>query len=160
VLVLWGAVICLLAIARANLVLARVTARYAMSAFGLRWVVTESVLLALVSAAASLPVALAEMRAIVPALQQLSRPVLDVHLDAGILLFTLAIAMAVGIAIGLTPLFVLSSANLQTGLHSESRSVSGSVWGTQLRSGIVAAQFAFCLVLLAAAECCGRVLSV
>jgi predicted permease len=164
VMVLWGAVICLLAIACANvanLVLARATARYrdvgiriALGASRGRiaqQLITESVLLALVSAVASLPIALAGIRALVPALQQLSRPVLDVHLDVGMLLFTLGIALAVGVAIGLMPLFVLSGGNLQKGLHSEGRSVSGSVWGTQLRSAIVAAQFAFCLVLLAAA---------
>ena len=164
VLVLWGAVICLLVIACANvanLVLARATARYrdvgirvALGASRARiaqQLITESLLLAFAGAAASLPVALAGMHALVPALQQSSHAVPDVHLDAGILFFTLAVATAVGLVFGLTPLFVLSGTNLQMGLHSQDRSVSSSAWGTQLRSGIVTAQVAFCLVLLAAA---------
>jgi putative ABC transport system permease protein len=164
VLVLWGAVICLLAIACANianLVLARATARYRDAsiriALGASWrrvaqqLMTESIILALLSALASLPVALAGIKALVPAMQQASRTMPHVQLDARVLLFTFATAGAVGLAFGLTPLLVLSGANLRGGLHSEGRSVSGSFWSTQLRSGIVSAQFAFCLVLLAAA---------
>ncbi len=164
ILVLWGAVLCLLIIAcanLANLVLTRATARYRdvsirVALGASRWriarqLVTEHVLLSLIGALWSLPLAMAGIHFLEPALRQSSHALPAVRVNAVVLLFMLAVAGATGILFGLTPLFVFSGNNLRTGLQTDGRSGTSSGWATQLRSVIVVAQFALCLVLLAAA---------
>jgi putative ABC transport system permease protein len=93
-LVLWGAVVCLLIIACANvanLVLACATARYRDISVRLalgasRWriaqqLMTENVLLSLCSVVVSLPLSLWGMRALVAAFEQTAPSVPDVYLD-------------------------------------------------------------------------------
>jgi putative ABC transport system permease protein len=163
-LVLWGAVACLLVIACANvanLVLARSIARYreisvriALGASRFRiahQLVIESLFLSLCSIVLSLPLSLWGMRSLVAAFRRNAPAVPDVHLDAGVMLFTFGIAAGVGVVIGLVPLLLIRRGDSYGGLRSHERGFSASKWSTQLRNGIAAAQIALCIVLLAAA---------
>ncbi len=115
ILVVWGAVVCLLAIACANvanLVLTRATSRqrdisirFALGATRSRiagQLITESLMLSLAGVFVSLPLSLWGMRLLVFALQQNSSVVMEVRLDKGVMLFTFGMAAAVGILLGLT----------------------------------------------------------
>ncbi len=163
-LVLWGAVICLLAIACANvanLVLARsivrsrdIRVRFALGAS--RWritqqLITENVFLALCSMFAALPLSLWGMRALSAAFDLTSPALPAVRLDLGVMLFSIGLATTVGVAFGLMPMWTFLRGEMQTGVGREGRSFSASKWSTQFRNGIVAAQVALCLMLLAAA---------
>jgi len=163
-LVLWGAVICLLVIACANvanLVLARATARYrdisVRFALGAsRWriarqLVTENLFLSLCSALLSLPLSLWAMRLLVEAFQRASPSVPDVHLDLAVMLSTLGVAAAIGIVFGLTPLWMFVRGRVQSGIRSEERGFSASKLSTRMRNSLVAGEVALCVVLLAAA---------
>jgi putative ABC transport system permease protein len=163
-LVLWGAVICLLIIACANvanLVLARATARYrdisVRFALGAsRWriarqLVTENAFLSLGSALLSLPLTLWCVRFLVQAFQRASPSVPDVHLDVAVMLSTLAVGAAIGIVFGLTPMWMLAPGRVPSGIRSEERGFSASKVSTRLRNALVAGEVALCLVLLAAA---------
>jgi predicted permease len=163
-LVLWGAVVCLLVIACANvanLVLARATARYrdisvrfALGATRRRiaqQLVTENAFLSLCSALLSLPLTLWAMRFLVQALQRVSPSVPDVHLNVAVMLCTLGIAAAIGIVFGLAPMWMLAPGRVPSGIRSEERGFSASKVSTQLRNALVAGEVALCLVLLAAA---------
>ncbi len=163
-LVLWGAVVCLLVIACANvanLVLARATARYrdisVRFALGAsrgriaRQLITENLFLSLCSVFVSLPLSLWGMQSLVLAFQQILPAVPEVHLDLAVMLSTFAVAAAIGVGFGLMPMWLLARGKAQAGVRSEERGFSASKWSTQLRNCIVAGQVALCLVLLAAA---------
>src|SRR5215831_10723303 len=159
-LVLWGAVACLLLIACANvanLVLARTIARereirvrMALGANRSRiaqQLVLESLFLSVSSIVLSLPLSLWGMRELISALRRNSPAVPDVQADAGVMMFLFGVAAAIGIVLGLMPLFLFQRGDFRGG----ERGSSASKWSAQLRNGIGAAQIAFCVVLLAAA---------
>src|SRR5579872_455994 len=159
-ILLWGAVACLLAIACANvtnLVLARATARqrdinvrFALGAS--RWriarqLIIENILLAALSAVLSLPASAWAMHSVVAAFQRISASVPPARMDAGLMFFAFAIATGMGVLFGLAPLGVLGGANSQLAV----RGASSSRLSSRLRGGIVVAQMAICLVLLVGA---------
>jgi putative ABC transport system permease protein len=159
-LVLWGAVACLLVIACANvanLVLTRAIARnreirvrMALGASRLRiaqQLVLESLVLTLASILVSLPLSLWGMRELVSALRRTSPSVPDVHPDGGLMLFLFGFALTIGTLMGLMPLFLVRRGPL----GGSERGSSASKWSAQLRNAIGAAQIAFCVVLLTAA---------
>ena len=74
-----------------------------------------------------------------------------VELNAPVLLFTLALSLLTGIAMGVYPAWQSSKADLVDGLKDGGRSVSGSRGQQRLRRGLVAAQVALSVVLLAGA---------
>lgn len=163
-LVLWGAVACLLVIACANvanLVLSHSTARdrdirVRVALGASRWriaqqLVTENVFLSICSVFVSLPLSGWGMRSVVAALQTPQVSVPGAHLDVAVTLSTFVLAIFIGVLLGLSALGVIGLGKAPSGIHSGERGSSASKWSTQLRNGIVAGQVAVCLVLLAAA---------
>ncbi len=78
----------------------------------------------------------------------------QIGVDGGALLFTLALALVVGLGVGIAPAFRASKADLAGGLNDSSLGSSGGVRRTRLRDAFVVAQLALALTLLV----CGGVL--
>ena len=166
---LWGAVACLLLIACANvanLVLARAAARSRELAVRMalganrvriaRQLIAEGVALSVCGAAASLPVAAWSMRLLSATIRRTMSRIPDAHLDFRMIAATFAVAAAVGIAVGLAPVFLLMRGALEGGLNAGGlnaggRALSASAWSIRFREAIVAGEVALCLVLLTAA---------
>jgi predicted permease len=157
-MVLWGAVICLLVIACsnvANLVMTRATSRYreisvrfALGANRLRvaaQLIMDGLVLSFASLLVSFPLTLWGTRLLVFALSQNSSVMPPVGLNMGVMLFTFGLASGIGVLLGLAPMWML------TGRSAEGRSATASRFSKGFRSALVAAQFALCLVLLASA---------
>ena len=142
----------------ANLLLARSTARMreftVRTALGaspgriIRQLLTESVLLAMAGGLLGLIVAAWATQAAIKALPDALPRAEEIHLDARVLLFTLAASMIAGILFGLIPAFRTSSKNLQEILKEAGRGVIGR---HRAQSTIVAVQMALALLLLAGA---------
>jgi putative ABC transport system permease protein len=163
-LVLMGAVGCVLLIACANvanLLLARAATRQkevaVRTALGagrkriVRQLLTESLLLAGLGGAAGLLLAgwLADL------LVRLSPPEFadlgGVEISAPVLGFTFAVTLLTGIIFGLAPAFESSRLNLSETLKEAGRSLAGARRGRRLRSVFVIAEIALALVLLTGA---------
>jgi putative ABC transport system permease protein len=163
-LVLFGAVSLVLLIAAvnvANLLLARATAREREMAVRLglgagrarllRQLLTESAMLALAGGAAGLIVAAAGIELLrawnpgnLPRLQ-------EVHLDAGVLGFTLLVSLLTGVLFGLAPAFQSSRAGLAGSLKESGRGNTASAPRRRLRAALVVSEIALSLLLLAGA---------
>jgi putative ABC transport system permease protein len=163
-LVLAGAVGCLLLIACANvanLMLARsslrskeVAVRTAIGASRsviLRQVLTESVLLAVVGGIAGLLLAVWGTDLLLTIAPRALPRVNDISLDWRVVLFTTIVTIGTGVLFGLMPAIQLSSADLNGTLKDGGRSVTGSGGGNRTRSALVIAEVALSLVLLAGA---------
>jgi predicted permease len=159
---LLGAVGLVLLIACANvsnLVLARSASRareFAIrSALGagrarlIRQLLTENVLLALAGCGLGLLIASAVVKSVLATYPDLLPSSQAVHLNAPVLLFTLSVAVAVGIFFGLAPAFKTWNHDPQSSLKQEGRGSTGSQHRTQ--SGLVIIQMALTLVLLVGA---------
>jgi predicted permease len=158
---IWGGALFVLLIGCvnvANLVLVRSRVRLKELAMRLalgagRWrlarqLVTESVVLTLVSAAAGLFVGYAVLRALgTLGVQDLPRGS-EIRLDGVVAACTVAIAAAIGIVIGLIPVANALPVNLTTALHEEGRSGTVGRGARTLRRTLVVAQVAFAFVLL------------
>lgn len=161
-LVLLGAVgfVLLIACANvANLLLARATSRTheftIRAALGagrmrvVRQLLTESVLLSIASGGIGLLAASWGTRAILKSLPQALPRVKEIGVDAHVLLFTLGVALLVGIVFGLAPALKLSRGNLGETLKEGGRGLSGARHRTQ--RVFVAIEMALALVLLVGA---------
>jgi putative ABC transport system permease protein len=163
-LVLAGAVGCLLLIACANvanLMLARSTLRSkevaVRTAIGasrsviLRQVLTESVLLAIIGGIAGLLLAVWGTDLLLSIAPSALPRVNDISLDWRVVVFTTFVTIGTGILFGLMPAIQLSSSDLNGTLKDGGRSVTGSGGGNRTRSALVIAEVALSLVLLAGA---------
>jgi putative ABC transport system permease protein len=162
VLILLGAVVCVLLIACtnvANLLLARASVRdremSVRAAIGagrgrlIRQMLTESVLLGAVGGAAGLALAYAGLRALLAvAPDDLPRSA-DMTIDTGVLLFAAGLSLATGLVFGTLPALQVATSNLTRGLREGGRGSTGL--GRALRRGLVVIEVAAAVVLLVGA---------
>jgi predicted permease len=160
-LALLGAVGCVLLIACANvanLLLSRSAARQrefaVRAALGagrmrlVRQLLAESLLLGLAGGAAGLLLAALTLRSIIRIAPSVPR-IEDVAIDWRVLLFTVAISLAVSVVFGLAPAFSAARADLNDALKSGAPSTTAR--NRILRNSLVIAELALSLVLLAGA---------
>ena len=144
-----------------NLLLARTASRQrelavrsALGAGRLRLIaqmLTESVVLSLSGAVVGLVLATLGTRALTR-LDAISVPLLrDVQTDGAALAFTVAMAVAAGLAFGLAPAFLARSAALHDSLKDASRGSTEGRGRRWVRSALVVSEMAFACVLLVGA---------
>jgi predicted permease len=161
---LWGGALFVLLIGCvnvANLVLVRARARQKELATRLalgaeRWQVTrqlvlESLLLTLVAAGFGLLLAAAALRLVATLNLQDLPHAAEIGLDGLAVLYTLAISLAIGAAMGLLTVATVLPRNVNAVLREEGRGTSGGHGARLLRRGLVMAQVAFTFVLLVGA---------
>ena len=147
----------------ANLLLARATQREREIALRvaigasrgrvIRQLLTESVLLAMLGAAAGVPCAVGLLDLTRELFPVVFLPVvLDPHLDVRALVFMLLAAVVVGVLFGLAPAWQSSRPNLGGALKEGARGVS--VGRHRLRSALVVSEIALALLLLIGAGLC------
>ena len=159
--VLLGAVGVILLIACANvanLILARsddrhreIAVRTALGASRARIVrqlLTESILLALIGGAAGVTIAYVGMRMLLAAHPAGIPRVQDVGLDAGVLAFSLMLAVATGVVFGLAPALELSGTDLNRSLKEGGRTGTVGRARQRFRDSLAVAQMALSVVLL------------
>ena len=163
-LLLGGAVACLLLIACANvanLMLARATLRSkevaVRTAIGasrvviLRQVLTESVLLAVVGGVCGLILAVWGTDLLLSLAPRALPRVHDITLDWRVMSFTALLTIGTGLVFGIMPALQLSGADLNGTLKEGGRSVTGPGNANRTRSALVIAEVALSLILLAGA---------
>ncbi len=166
---LLGAVGCVLLIAcanLANLLLARATARSReisiRAALGasrgrlVRQLLTESVVLAVCGGLAGVILARWGLDAML-ALAPTSLPrITEIHLDSGVLLFSLALSVVTGLVFGIAPAWLAARADLNEALKQGTRgSTEGGARG-RLRSALVVTEVTVALMLLGGAGLLAR----
>jgi len=161
---MWGGALFVLLIGClnvANLVLVRSRARIKELATRLalgagRWriarqLMAESVALTLVSAAIGLAVGYGALRIIATLnVQELPRGE-EIAIDGVVVLFTIGVAAAIGVLLGLIPVAGVLPANLTAVLREEGRTGTSGRGARSLRRVLVVAQVAFAFVLLVGA---------
>jgi putative ABC transport system permease protein len=163
--VLFGAVVCLLLIANANvanLMLARASVRgkeiALRSALGasrlriIRQLLTESVLLAGLGGALGLLIAKWGTDALIAAVPQNIPRVSTIQMDGVVLGFTLLLSLATGIIFGLVPAWQSSHVDLNTALKSGARGAGGTEGKHRVRNALVMTEVALALILLICAS--------
>ena len=159
--VLFGAVVCVLLIANANvanLLLARASVRgkeiALRAALGasrariVRQLLTESLFLSALGGAFGLLLAEWGTTALIHAVPQNIPRIGDIQLDSAVLAFTLLISLATGVVFGLVPAWQASHVDLNSSLKSGARTGGESGHKGRLRNGLVMAEVALALVLL------------
>lgn len=116
----------------------------------LRQLLTESVALSCCGGVLGVLLAVAATRQVAH-LQAFNLPLLEgVRVDRAALLFTLLIAVASGVFVGLLPAVRVTATSLREGLHEGTRASSGARQ-TWVRDGLVVSELAFACILLVGA---------
>jgi predicted permease len=162
--ILFGAVVCVLLIANANvanLLLARASARgkeialrAAMGASRVRIIrqlLTESVLLAGLGGIFGLVLAQLGTEALIKTVPQNIPRIADIQLDATVLIFTLVVSLATGVVFGVVPAWQASHVDLNSSLKSGSRTGSAGERKGRVRNALIIVEVALALVLLISA---------
>jgi predicted permease len=162
--ILFGAVVCVLLIANANvanLLLARASARgkeialrAAMGASRVRIIrqlLTESVLLSALGGVAGLLLAQWGTEALIKTVPDNIPRIANIQLDASVLLFTFLVSMATGVIFGLVPAWQASHVDLNSSLKSGTRGGAGGENKGGFRNALIMAEVALALVLLISA---------
>lgn len=162
--ILFGAVVCVLLIANANvanLLLARASARgkeialrAAMGASRariIRQLLTESVLLAGLGGVFGLLLAQWGTEALIKTVPQNIPRISNIQLDASVLIFTLLVSLATGVVFGLVPAWQASHVDLNSSLKSGSRTGNAGEGKGRVRNALIIAEVALALVLLISA---------
>src|SRR5436309_1542611 len=162
--ILFGAVVCVLLIANANvanLLLARASARgkeialrAAMGASRfriIRQLLTESVLLAGLGGLFGLLLAQWGTEALIKTVPQNIPRISNIQLDASVLIFTLLVSLITGVVFGLVPAWQASHVDLNSSIKSGSRTGSAGEGKGRVRNGLIMAEVALALVLLISA---------
>ena len=161
---MWGGALFVLLIGCvnvANLVLVRSRSRLKEMATRLalgagRWrigrqLVTESILLTLVSAAIGLLVGYATLQLLGTLnIQELPRGE-EIRLDGVVVAYTVGVAALIGLVLGLIPVANVLPANLTSVLREEGRGGTAGVGARTLRRALVVAQVGFAFILLVGA---------
>lgn len=166
-LILFGAVGLILLIACANvanLLMARATARQNEIAIRtvlgaqrgrlVRQLLTESMVLAVLSGILGCALAFVGLRVLLSILpQRLALPRLsEIALDAPVLLFTLGISVLTAIIFGLIPAWQATRTNLNEALKEGGRTKGGGVKRKHMRNALMVSEIALALVLLIGAS--------
>ena len=162
--VLFGAVVCVLLIANANvanLLLARASVRgkeiALRAALGasrariIRQLLTESILLAAIGGGLGLLIAQWGTEALVVAVPQNIPRISAIQLDSAVLVFTLLVSLGTGIVFGLVPAWQASHVDLNSALKTGARTGTGGEHKHRLRNALVMAEVALALILLVCA---------
>jgi len=162
--ILFGAVLCVLLIANANvanLLLARASARgkeialrAAMGASRfriIRQLLTESVLLAGLGGGFGLLLAQWGTEALIKTVPQNIPRISNIQLDASVLIFTLLVSLVTGVVFGLVPAWQASHVDLNSSLKAGSRTGGGGEKKGRVRNTLIMAEVAIALVLLISA---------
>jgi predicted permease len=162
--ILFGAVVCVLLIANANvanLLLARASARgkeialrAAMGASRVRIIrqlLTESVLLSGLGGLFGLLLAQWGTDALVRNVPQNIPRISNIQLDASVLIFTLLVSLITGVVFGLVPAWQASHVDLNSSLKSGTRTGGGGEGKGRVRNALIMAEVAIALVLLISA---------
>jgi predicted permease len=119
-----------------------------------RQMLVESLMLAAVAGAAGVAIAWATSRLLMD-LKPANIPItLTIPLDWRVVLFTAMVSVATGVVFGLAPALRASAVDAARVLKEESQ--TGGLKKSRMRSALVVAQMATCVVLLAGAALCVR----
>jgi predicted permease len=162
--VLFGAVLCVLLIANANvanLLLARASVRgkeiAVRAAIGasrarlVRQLLTESVLLAGIGGALGLLLAQWSTGVLVEAVPKNIPRISNIQLDAPVLLFTLGVSLLTGVIFGVVPAWQASHVDLNSSLKAGNRTGTTGEHRGRMRNVLVVGEVALALVLLVCA---------
>src|SRR5947209_722457 len=117
-----------------------------------RQLLTESVLLSLISGALGLGLGFWGTRILGHLAQSNFPPGMALTMDGRVLLFTIAVSLITGLAFGIFPALHLLRTNVNAELRDEGRGTTGGHRRVQVKNILVIVQIALCMVLLIVAS--------